>query len=97
MTAHWQRIEPCDRCVVRGIPITGPARTFLDVARHVQPESLVVVGDALLSAGLTTVEDLATAVQAAYRRRGAWLARTTVPLLDRGGQSPPEAFCGFAS
>jgi hypothetical protein len=95
VTAHRQSIEPGDRRLVDGLPITSPERTFLDVARHVPPESLVVVGDSLLVAELTTAEDLDRSVQAAYRRPGARLARATVPLLDKGAQSPPESVLRF--
>jgi very-short-patch-repair endonuclease len=88
---HVARLPADDVCVVNGWNVTSPERTFLDLAASMDRERLVVVGDAMLRAGLTTIDALRARVEAAYRVRGARIARAVVPFLDPGAQSPPES------
>lgn len=91
VVAHSRILLPGDRQTLEGIPVTTGARTFLDLAAEASDESLVVIGDALINREWTTVDELRARTEAAYRRRGARLARITVSMLDGGAHSAPES------
>lgn len=74
---------------VRGLPVSGPGRTFVDMAALVPPDELVVIGDHLLrrAGGLDAL------VEGLERERGqrhVVRARRALPLLRVGVDSPPE-------
>jgi hypothetical protein len=80
-----------DLAVFEAIQLTAPARTLLDLAARGDRERLVVVGDAVLRAGLARPEDLRARLARARGARGVRLARAVVPLLTDKAQSPPES------
>jgi very-short-patch-repair endonuclease len=90
-TVHVARLPPEDVCVANGWNVTTPERTFLDIAAGLDYERLVVIGDAMLRAGMTTADALRARVDVAHRVRGVRFAREVVPFLDSGAQSPPES------
>ena len=73
----------------RGLRITDPTRTFLDLAADLDLVELVVVGDSLVRAGRVTPGALvdAAAPPGRYRR----LARRAASLVRAGVDSPPES------
>jgi len=66
---HTTPLAEGDVIEVDGIPVTGPARTVVDVARAVPFAPGVVVADAALEAGLDPAQ-LREAVERAGRRPG---------------------------
>ena len=74
---------------LRGLPVTGPERTFLDLAGTLDLVDLVVLGDSLVRLGRTTPADL---VAQAREHRGphAALARRAAALVRAGVDSPME-------
>lgn len=83
-------LGPDDATVHRGLRVTTPERTWLDLSLTLDDADLVVVGDAMVGRGLTTCERLIDAAEAARRRRGVmrarWLARQVRDRVD----SPQE-------
>ena len=73
-----------------GLPITAPARTFLDVAASLTLVDLVVLGDAMVRRGFVTVESLRAAAGEAPRRRGVLTVREAAGLVRPRVDSPME-------
>ena len=74
--------------------VTGPARTWLDLASTGLPiDDLVIAGDRLLrwTDPLCTLEELTSHVLAHPRARGTRAARGALPLLTDRSQSPRES------
>lgn len=77
----------------RGLQVTAPLQTWLDLARDgASVIELVVVGDAILGAGMATVAELAAGVCASPTRRGVRAARAALVLLDGRSESPLESW-----
>jgi hypothetical protein len=74
--------------VHRGLRLTDPTRTFLDLAEDLDLVELVVVGDSLVSAGRVTPAALVSASATPGRHRR--LARRAASLVRAGVDSPPE-------
>ena len=87
---HTTPLAEGDVIEVDGIPVTGPARTVVDVARAVPFAPGVVVADAALEAGLDPAQ-LREAVERAGRRPGNARARRVAAFADGGGQSVGES------
>ncbi len=83
-------LGPDDATVHRGVRVTTPERTWLDLSLTLGDADLVAVGDAMVGRGLTTSRRLIEAADAARRRRGVmrarWLARQVRDRVD----SPQE-------
>jgi hypothetical protein len=80
-----------DECgMVDGLRVTTPGRTFLDLASQVGRMELVIVGDAMVRRGLTTVDELRSVVAGVRRRRGIALAREAAGLVRPRVDSPSE-------
>lgn len=73
----------------RGIRLTGPVRTFLDLAEDLDLVELVVLGDSLLRAGVVTPGALRSGAATPGRHRR--LARRAAALVREGVDSPPES------
>lgn len=80
-----------DIVTVRGLPVTSPEKTFLDLAASVPLEDLVAVGDAMLAAHLGNRKLLVERVNIAGPQPGIRTARRAVPMLDERAQSMPES------
>lgn len=72
----------------RGVPVTAPADTFVDLARYLGLVDLVVLGDSLVGAGVVSLEGLQTATEKTGRHMR--LARRAAGLVRAGVDSPME-------
>lgn len=89
--------------IVRGLPITAPEQIWLDLAAVLDRDALVALGDWLVNnrpasnppaSGLhpaATIESLTRALAEARGRRGVARARSALPLLRAGAESPAES------
>jgi hypothetical protein len=77
---------------VGGLPVTTPARTWLDCAAFLWLGHVVAMGDVVLRRDLASPEELRRVCHWAYRRRGVTTARRALPLLDRASASPGESW-----
>ncbi|MFL6081211.1 MAG: hypothetical protein ACJ714_14880 [Ornithinibacter sp.] len=73
----------------RGLRITDPTRTFLDLAADLDLVELVVLGDSLCRAGRMTPDQLVAAAEPPGRHRR--LARRAASLVRDGVDSPSES------
>ncbi|WEO76282.1 DUF559 domain-containing protein [Cryobacterium sp. SO2] len=87
------RIEPDDLVDRGSLRLTGPARTWLDLAALLTLGELVAIGDHLLywESPILTRDELADALEKYPSRRGLRLARTALPLLRTRSESPRES------
>ena len=74
--------------VHRGLRLTDPTRTFLDLAEDLDLVELVVLGDSLVSAGRVTPAALASASATPGRHRR--LARRVLPWCVPGSTRRPR-------
>jgi hypothetical protein len=74
----------------RGLPVTIPERTFVDLAPGLKLIDIVILGDAILGRGLASRESLREVVMAARRRRGVCRAREALAFVREGVDSPME-------
>jgi hypothetical protein len=78
------------RIVRTGIPVSTPEQTFIDLAAiGMKLVDLVVLGDAMLKAKLTTIPTLTEAIQA-WRGCGTRLALRAARMIREGVDSPME-------
>ena len=87
-----ERIGDDEIVRIGGLAVATPARTALDLARHLRRGRAIPHLDALAAAtGLHA--DAALSLAEGYRgARGVRRARSTLPLLDAGAQSPRESW-----
>ena len=81
-----RRLHPADRMVLRGVPVTGRARTVLDCAASADAEN---IRDTALQRG-TTIRSLELALERLGPGRGATAARRLVAEAKDGGVSHYE-------
>jgi hypothetical protein len=78
------------RTLRTGIPVSTPEQTFIDLAAiGINFVDLVVLGDAMLKAKLTTIRTLIEAIEA-WPGRGTRLALRAARLIREGVDSPME-------
>lgn len=87
-----ERIDWDEICAIGELAVTTPARTALDLARHLDRDLAVRHLDALAAATGVTVEDVAPLVERYRGWRGMKRARIALDLMDRGAQSPQETW-----
>lgn len=87
---HHGYVDESEVVVHRGLPVTSPERTWLDLSLPLGRTDLVAVGDAMVQAGLTTPERLVAAAHAARGRRKIVKTRDHARLVRAGVDSPPE-------
>ncbi|WP_375481192.1 hypothetical protein [uncultured Jatrophihabitans sp.] len=87
---HRFQLDPDDVTALQGVPVTSPARTWLDLAPQLCLPDLVAAGDSTLRSGVSR-EQLGDVVARAGRRRGIRLARVALALLDERSRSRPES------
>ncbi len=80
-----------DLAQCRGVAVTTPARSCVDVARRCGPEEGLVATDAALRAGLVTRDELDDALSRLVRIKAVPAARLVVALADPGAESAPES------
>jgi hypothetical protein len=87
------RLEPDDLVDRGALRLTGPTRTWLDLAAVLTLEELVAVGDHLIRwrSPLVTPGELAAALERYPSRTGLKRARAALPLLRDRSESPRES------
>ena len=93
IAGHSLSVDP-DDLVDRGVlRLTGPARTWLDLAALLTLAELVAVGDYLVfwKSPLVTPGELADALARYPSRSGLRRARAAVPMLRERSESPRES------
>lgn len=89
---HSYRVAAEDRTHEhRNLRVTTPTRTVIDCALVMPTASAVVIADAALHRGLTSVSQLAHQVSEMSRRKGLAAARRVVALADSQSESPGES------
>jgi hypothetical protein len=78
-----------------GAPLTTPARTVVDLARHDRRDG-IMASDAALRQGLVTGADLERALGSAFGWPGVRRAREIVALADARAESPLESLTRLA-
>jgi hypothetical protein len=78
--------------VLRGVPVTTPARTALDLARRYSVERAVAAIDALANATRLKPAEIDELVGRYRGHRGIALARDSLRLVDAGAESPRETW-----
>lgn len=86
------RIASDERCVHRGIAVTTPARTALDIARRHRTGEAVAALDALCRATDLKSSELLALAERHKGDRGMKRARRALDLVDPGAQSPKETW-----
>ena len=86
------RLDDADVCIVRGVSVTTPERTALDLACWYPLTKAVAAIDALARAADFTIADVALLAGCARGRRGVARARRAIELADAGAQSPKESW-----
>lgn len=76
---------------VRGLPVTSPERTFVDVAERLSVPRLVAIGDDFLRRRLCTRTAIAEVIGRSDGQRGVRAARRAADLLDPRSESPRES------
>jgi len=74
----------------RGQPVTGPSRTWRDLAAVLEPAALLAATDQVL-ADLCTLPDLERQLARRPTGRGAARARAVLPVADARSESPMES------
>lgn len=85
-----ERIAADEITDVAGLPVTTPARTALDLARHLRRNAAVAHLDALAAATGLSAEDVVLLLDRYRGARGIHSARTALAQMDAGAQSPQE-------
>lgn len=87
-----ERIDPDEITLVAGMSATCPARTALDLARHLPRDEAVKHLDALARATGVLAEDALLLASRYPRARGLRRAEVALDLMDGGAQSPKETW-----
>lgn len=80
----------------RGVLVTRPARSVVDVARRLGPEEGLVAADAALRSGLLTRLDVDDALSRLVRIKRVPQARLVAALADPRAESPTESRLRYA-
>ncbi|MFI9508282.1 type IV toxin-antitoxin system AbiEi family antitoxin domain-containing protein [Nocardia sp. NPDC052566] len=88
---HAAAFDPDEVVEVDGIPVLGPTRTVIDLARSLPFEEAVVVGDAAVRKYDLRHEDLHSALARRPHRPGAAQARRVIDFLDGRSESVGES------
>ena len=96
VTVHHASLDPAHLAVHNGIPLTTPARTVLDIARHRSFWAGVVVADAALRMRCCTREELLAVAEACRRWPGVTKGRRVVGFADEQAESPLESISRVA-
>jgi hypothetical protein len=85
------RYEDDEVQTIRGMPVTTPARTALDLACRLPLDDAVVAIDALARATKLKMADVDLLVERYRGRRAIRQARVALDLVDAGAESPQES------
>ena len=92
LRARAEPLSEGDMEVLKGIPVTTPARTVLDLACWYPTMKAVAGIDALARATELTMADVELLLGRTRGRRGIGRARRAIGLVDAGAQSPKESW-----
>ncbi|MGV0626232.1 hypothetical protein [Mycolicibacter minnesotensis] len=93
----WSDRIPADEIHhVKGLPVTTPARTALDLACRYPTGKAVAAIDALARATDLRLSDVALLAERYRGRRGIRRARAALDLVDPGAESPRETWLRLA-
>jgi hypothetical protein len=100
--AQWnrhvvRRFEDDEVQIVRGMPVTTPARTALDLACRLPIDDAVVAIDALTRATKLKMADVDVLAQRYRGRRVIRRARVALDLVDPGAESRRRPGCGCST
>lgn len=87
-----ERIDAAEMTRVGDLTVSTPARTALDLARHLPRGQAIAHLDGLAAATCVEVQDVLSLAHRYPGARGIRKARRIVPLLDAGAQSPRESW-----
>jgi hypothetical protein len=87
---HCSSVPRPEMRVIRGIPVTSPGRTWLDLAALLPPAALLAVTDQMLARGFPH-DEFARILARSPGRRGVARARTVVARADALAGSPMES------
>ncbi|MFG1789905.1 type IV toxin-antitoxin system AbiEi family antitoxin domain-containing protein [Nocardia sp. NPDC049149] len=96
LVVHAAHLEPDEITIVNDLRVTTPPRTVLDIARSMDFEQAVVIGDNALRMGLTTTNELRAHLERARQRRGARKAAHAIAFLDGRSESIGESLSRIA-
>lgn len=105
LTAHRARLSRADQGRFRRLPLTTPARVWLDLSSTLDLTDLIVLGDAIVNRpwvqgrrvdGLGTLDGLAAAVTRAGSTKGVSKARAALTRCRVGADSRPETLARLA-
>jgi hypothetical protein len=88
---HAARLPEEDVCLIGDIPVTGPARTAVDIARMVQFEQAVVTADSALARMDNDHDRLLQTLERMRTWRGARGAGRVVAFADGAAESVGES------
>lgn len=86
-----QRIGDDEVVHVANLPVTSPARTALELGRHLELDAAVAHLDALAAVTGLTVDEIKLLERRYPRAPGIRAARTATRLMDGGARSPQES------
>lgn len=92
IAAHTRELRPEDITVERGIRMTTPLRTALDLGCMLHPREALAALDALARLGDFTAADLQREVSRFRGRRGVRQLRELIPLVDPRAESARESW-----
>lgn len=87
---HREKLSPEETCIVRGIPVTTPARTAFDLARRMGPTLAIIRLDALANATGIHQVNIESVAENHRGLRGLVQLRRVLGLMDSGAESPQE-------
>jgi hypothetical protein len=100
VTGHKMALLAGEVTQLDGVPVTTPARTWLDLARLLDLEALIAAGDAVVNThhrmfqqpkrALASLDELRAVARNHPRSRGLVNARLALDLIRVGSDSPPE-------
>lgn len=91
IVVHTDRVLSGEKVMVKGLPVTSPARTAFDIGRRWDLESGVQRIDALMNATDVKVVDIEAVARRHPRAGGLVQLRETLALVDSGAESPYES------
>ncbi|HET6736975.1 hypothetical protein [Mycobacterium sp.] len=92
ITVWADAVDDDEICMLRGMPVTTPVRTAVDLACRYPVDTAVAAIDSLARATRLKVVDLETSLQRYRGRPGIKRARTAIQLVDPGAESPRETW-----
>lgn len=91
LTSHHAQLPAEDVVSLWGLPVTSPARTFVDMASMLSHPELVALGDAVMRDYSVSRDTLLQVARRRLRYPGRGKAIAAVAWLDPGAESPRES------